>query len=37
VPPSHYEPGSKTTGQEPTTGARAGGHGKTEEREALKL
>jgi uncharacterized membrane protein YciS (DUF1049 family) len=37
VPPSHYEPGAKTTGQEPTTGARSGGHGKTEEREALKL
>jgi len=37
VPPSHYEPGAKTSGQEPTTGARAGGHGKTEEREALKL
>jgi glycosyltransferase involved in cell wall biosynthesis len=38
VPPSHYEPGSHTTGQEPTTGARAGsGRGRTEEREALKL
>jgi glycosyltransferase involved in cell wall biosynthesis len=37
VPPSHYEPGAKATGQEPTTGARSGGHGKTEEREALKL
>jgi hypothetical protein len=37
VPPSHYEPGSKATGQEPTTGARSGRHGKTEEREALKL
>jgi glycosyltransferase involved in cell wall biosynthesis len=37
VPPSHYEPGAKTTGQEPTTGARSGGRGKTEEREALKL
>jgi glycosyltransferase involved in cell wall biosynthesis len=37
VPPSHYEPGAKTTGQEPTTGARSGPHGKTEEREALKL
>jgi hypothetical protein len=37
VPPSHYEPGQPTSGQEPTTGARAGGHGKTEEREALKV
>jgi glycosyltransferase involved in cell wall biosynthesis len=37
VPPSHYEPGAQPTGQEPTTGARAGGHGRTEEREALKL
>jgi glycosyltransferase involved in cell wall biosynthesis len=37
VPPSHYEPGGKETGQEPTTGAHAGGHGKTEEREAVKL
>ncbi|HXS43846.1 MAG TPA: glycosyltransferase family 2 protein [Solirubrobacteraceae bacterium] len=35
VPPSHYEPGSHPTGQEATTGARAGQ--KTEEREALKL
>ena len=24
VPPSHYEPGAHATGQEPTTGARAG-------------
>jgi hypothetical protein len=37
VPPSHYEPGAHATGQEPTTGARSGGHGKTEEHEALKL
>jgi hypothetical protein len=37
VPPSHYEPGADNTGREPTTGARAGGHGRTEEREALKL
>jgi glycosyltransferase involved in cell wall biosynthesis len=37
VPPSHYEPGRTETGQEPTTGAHAGGHGKTEDREAVKL
>ncbi len=37
VPPSHYEPGAPDSGREPTTGARAGGHGKTEEREAVKL
>jgi len=37
VPPSHYEPGTPGTGQEPTTGAHAGGHGTTEEREAVKL
>jgi glycosyltransferase involved in cell wall biosynthesis len=39
VPPSHYEPGAPQAGREPTTGARAGGHGhaSTEEREALKL
>jgi glycosyltransferase involved in cell wall biosynthesis len=37
VPPSHYEPGQPTSQQEPTTGARAGGRGKTEEREALRL
>ena len=37
VPPSHYEPGPGQTGREPTTGARSGGRGKTEEREALKL
>ena len=35
VPPSHYEPGSEETGHEPTTGARAGQRGRTEEREAL--
>jgi glycosyltransferase involved in cell wall biosynthesis len=35
VPPSHYEPGAHPTGQEATTGARAGQ--RTEEREALKL
>jgi glycosyltransferase involved in cell wall biosynthesis len=37
VPPSHYEPGAPGRGQEPTTGAKAGGHGTTEEREAMKL
>jgi glycosyltransferase involved in cell wall biosynthesis len=38
VAPSHYEPGARPTGQEATTGARAGrATGKTEEREALKL
>jgi glycosyltransferase involved in cell wall biosynthesis len=41
VPPSHYEPGAPTTAGEPqperTTGAKAGGHGKTEEREAVQL
>jgi glycosyltransferase involved in cell wall biosynthesis len=38
VQPSHYEPGARPTGQEPTTGADAGGAtGKTEDREALKL
>jgi glycosyltransferase involved in cell wall biosynthesis len=35
VPPSHYEPGAKPTGQEPTTGAKAGPQ-RTEEREAVK-
>src|SRR3954447_22526969 len=34
VPPSHYEPGARPTGQDATTGAQAG---HTEEREALKL
>jgi hypothetical protein len=37
VPPSHYEPGSHPTGQEATTGARSGGRGRTEEREALEV
>jgi glycosyltransferase involved in cell wall biosynthesis len=38
VEPSHYEPGAESTGQAPTTGARAGrATGKTEDREALKL
>ena len=38
VEPSHYEPGARDTGQEATTGARAGrATGKTEDREALKL
>ena len=37
VPPSHYEPGGRATGQEPTTGARAGGRGTTEERPVVKL
>jgi hypothetical protein len=37
VPPSHYEPGARETGHEPTTGAHAGRRGQTEEREALKL
>jgi glycosyltransferase involved in cell wall biosynthesis len=36
VPPSHYEPGASSE-REPTTGARAGGRGRTEEREALEL
>jgi glycosyltransferase involved in cell wall biosynthesis len=34
VPPSHYEPGARETGQQATTGAQAG---RTEEREALQL
>jgi glycosyltransferase involved in cell wall biosynthesis len=38
VEPSHYEPGAEPTGQEATTGARAGpATGKTEDREALRL
>jgi glycosyltransferase involved in cell wall biosynthesis len=38
VAPSHYEPGARDTGQQPTTGAQAGrATGKTEDREALKL
>jgi glycosyltransferase involved in cell wall biosynthesis len=36
VPPSHYEPGA-TSEREATTGARAGGKGRTEEREAVEL
>src|SRR4051794_39600543 len=35
IPPSHYEPGARQTGQEATTGANA--PGKTEEREAVQL
>jgi glycosyltransferase involved in cell wall biosynthesis len=35
IPPSHYEPGASD--REPTTGARAGGRGRTEERDALQL
>jgi glycosyltransferase involved in cell wall biosynthesis len=37
VPPSHYEPGAGGHGQEPTTGANAGRHGHTEEREKIEL
>jgi glycosyltransferase involved in cell wall biosynthesis len=37
VPPSHYEPGARPTGHEPTTGAHSGRRGSTEEREAVKL
>jgi glycosyltransferase involved in cell wall biosynthesis len=37
VPPSHYEPGTPDSGRKPTTGAHAGGHGTTEDREAVKL
>jgi glycosyltransferase involved in cell wall biosynthesis len=33
IPPSHYEPGARPTGQGPTTGAHAGQ--TTEEREAI--
>jgi glycosyltransferase involved in cell wall biosynthesis len=36
VPPSHYEPGAQSD-REPTTGAKAGGKGRTEEREAVQL
>jgi glycosyltransferase involved in cell wall biosynthesis len=36
VPPSHYEPGA-TSEHKPTTGARAGQKGRTEEREAVEL
>jgi glycosyltransferase involved in cell wall biosynthesis len=35
IPPSHYEPGAHPTGQDATTGARAGQ--RTEEREAIQL
>lgn len=35
VPPSHYEPGARETGQPPTTGANAGQ--RTEEREAVEV
>jgi glycosyltransferase involved in cell wall biosynthesis len=35
VPPSHYEPGARPTGQKPTTGAKAGPQ-PTEEREAVE-
>jgi glycosyltransferase involved in cell wall biosynthesis len=35
IPPSHYEPGAKPTGQPPTTGANAGQ--TTEDREALEV
>ena len=38
VEPSHYEPGQRPTGHEPTTGADSGpATGKPEDREALKL
>jgi glycosyltransferase involved in cell wall biosynthesis len=38
VPPSHYEPGARPTGQHPTTGASAAPHtGRTEDREAVKV
>jgi hypothetical protein len=30
VPPSHYEPGARPTGQPPTTGANAGPSGDRE-------
>ncbi len=36
VPPSHYEPGQPAAGHEPTTGARAGQSGTTEERETVR-
>ncbi len=35
IPPSHYEPGAKPTGQAPTTGAHAGPQ-PTEDREAVR-
>jgi len=44
VPPSHYEPGASATGQEATTGAKAGprerfsrAESETEDREALEV
>ena len=37
VPPSHYEPGGRPTGQPATTGAHAGRRSATEEREAVGL
>ena len=38
IPPSHYEPGARPTGQGATTGAAAAPHsGRTEEREAVKV
>ena len=37
IPPSHYEPGGRARAQAPTTGAHAGGTGRTEEREAVQL
>jgi glycosyltransferase involved in cell wall biosynthesis len=36
IPPSHYEPGARDTGQPATTGANAGSQA-TEEREAIKV
>ncbi|HWT23583.1 MAG TPA: glycosyltransferase family 2 protein [Solirubrobacteraceae bacterium] len=37
VPPSHYEPGAEPTGQPPTTGARSGARGRSDDREAVGL
>ncbi|MEA2323004.1 MAG: hypothetical protein QOD81_2854, partial [Solirubrobacteraceae bacterium] len=44
IPPSHYEPGARPTGQAPTTGAHAGARRpggdagqQTDEREAVKV
>ena len=37
IPPSHYEPGAKPTGQPATTGAGAGPGQSTEDREALEV
>ncbi|MDP9376301.1 MAG: glycosyltransferase family 2 protein [Actinomycetota bacterium] len=37
VPPSHYEPGELSSERAPTTGARAGGRGRTEEHEPIQL